>query len=173
MESKEFYWLCNFKSSRPEVFWRKGVLRNFAKFTGKHLCQSFFFNKVAGLGHTFPTELLWTTASGTFIGWPYIVIWGVPNNFFWKKNDKVSISWVQLNSPPMTPSYNLVQVLLQPKVDNANTWSLCPNCNVIHELREIYLCIRSRDTTKTKNKKNRGKSRTVLRNAMDVSDWIS
>ena len=28
----------------------KGVLRNFAKFSGKHLCQSLFFNKVAGLG---------------------------------------------------------------------------------------------------------------------------
>ena len=27
----------------------KGVLRIFTKFTGKHLCQSFFFNKVAGL----------------------------------------------------------------------------------------------------------------------------
>ena len=27
----------------------KGVLRNFAKFTGKQLCQSLFFNKVAGL----------------------------------------------------------------------------------------------------------------------------
>ena len=27
----------------------KGVLRNFAKFRGKHLRQSFFFNKVAGL----------------------------------------------------------------------------------------------------------------------------
>ena len=38
-----------FRSSRPEVFWKKGVLRNFAKFTGKHLCQSLFFNKVAGL----------------------------------------------------------------------------------------------------------------------------
>ena len=37
------------RSSRPEVFFRKGVLRNFAKFTGKRLCQSLFFNKVAGL----------------------------------------------------------------------------------------------------------------------------
>ena len=27
---------------------RKGVLRNFAKFTGEHLCKSLFFNKVAG-----------------------------------------------------------------------------------------------------------------------------
>ena len=35
-------------SSRPEVFCKKGVLRNFTKFTGKHLCQSLFFNKVAG-----------------------------------------------------------------------------------------------------------------------------
>ena len=26
-----------------------GVLRNFAKLTGKHLCQGLFFNKVAGL----------------------------------------------------------------------------------------------------------------------------
>ena len=28
---------------------KKGVLRNFAKFTGKPLCQSLFCNKVAGL----------------------------------------------------------------------------------------------------------------------------
>ena len=27
-----------------------GVLRNFAKLTGKHLCQSFVFNEVEGLG---------------------------------------------------------------------------------------------------------------------------
>ena len=26
-----------------------GVLRNFTKFTGKHLCQGLFYNKVAGL----------------------------------------------------------------------------------------------------------------------------
>ena len=29
--------------------YRKGVLRNFVKFIGKHLCQSLFFNKVADL----------------------------------------------------------------------------------------------------------------------------
>ena len=28
---------------------KKGVLRNFAKFTGKYLCRSLFFNKAAGL----------------------------------------------------------------------------------------------------------------------------
>ena len=39
----------NNSSTRPEVLCKKGVLRNFAKLTGKHLCQSLFFNKVAGL----------------------------------------------------------------------------------------------------------------------------
>ena len=28
---------------------KKGVLRNLTKFTGKHLCQSLFFNNVADL----------------------------------------------------------------------------------------------------------------------------
>ena len=39
-----------FRSSRPEVFCKKGVRRNLVKFTGKHLCQCLFFNKVAGWG---------------------------------------------------------------------------------------------------------------------------
>ena len=37
------------KSTRSEVFSKKVVLRNFAKFTGKHLCQLLFFNKVVGM----------------------------------------------------------------------------------------------------------------------------
>ena len=32
-----------------EVFRKKGVLRSFAKFTGKYLCQSLIFNNVTGL----------------------------------------------------------------------------------------------------------------------------
>ena len=73
------------RSSRPEVFYKKGVLKNFAKFTGKHLYQSLFFNKVAGATcnvikketlaqvfscefceiskNTFLTEHVWATAS--------------------------------------------------------------------------------------------------------------
>ena len=35
-------------SRRSKVLCKNGVLRNFVKFTGKHLCQSLFFNKVAG-----------------------------------------------------------------------------------------------------------------------------
>ena len=52
-------WLVNFfnsvgkteiyKSSHQTCSIRKGVLRNFTKFTRKHLYQSLFFNKVADL----------------------------------------------------------------------------------------------------------------------------
>ena len=41
--------LSSLKSSRPYVFYKKGVFKLFAKFTGKHLCHSLFFNKFAGL----------------------------------------------------------------------------------------------------------------------------
>ena len=74
------------RSSHQRSSIKKGVLRNFTKFTGKDLCQSLFFNKVAGLWdatlvkkrlwhryfpvnfvkfskNTFFTEHLWTTAS--------------------------------------------------------------------------------------------------------------
>ena len=73
------------RSSHRRCSVRKGVLRNFAKFTGKHLCQGLFFNKVADLRpatlskmrlaqvfscgfceiskNTLFTEHLWTTAS--------------------------------------------------------------------------------------------------------------
>ena len=36
------------RSSHRRCSVRKDVLKNFAKFTGKHLCQSLFFNEVAG-----------------------------------------------------------------------------------------------------------------------------
>ena len=32
-----------------ELFYKKDVLKNFSKFTGKHLRRSLFFNKVVGL----------------------------------------------------------------------------------------------------------------------------
>ena len=38
-----------YRSSRPEEFCKKRVLRDFVKFTGKDLCHSLFFKKVAEL----------------------------------------------------------------------------------------------------------------------------
>ena len=43
--------LLSFQKQPPNAFYEKGVLRNqkvSAQFTGKHLCQSIFFNKAAG-----------------------------------------------------------------------------------------------------------------------------
>ena len=46
-----FFWEERFISGSncPEVFCKKGVLRHFANFIGKHPCHRLFFNKVAGL----------------------------------------------------------------------------------------------------------------------------
>ena len=37
------------RSSHPDVFCKNYALTIFAKFTGKHLCQGLFFNKVVSL----------------------------------------------------------------------------------------------------------------------------
>ena len=54
------YHLRKNRSSRSEVYSKRGVLRNFRKFTGKHLRQSLFFNKVTGLrSETLLKKRLW------------------------------------------------------------------------------------------------------------------
>ena len=42
-----------YRSSHRRCSVRKGVLRNFAKFTGKNLCHGLFVNKVVGLACNF------------------------------------------------------------------------------------------------------------------------
>ena len=77
------------QKQQPEVFFYiKGVLKNFAKFTRKYLCQSLLFNKVSDLRpttllkrnseadvflwilqilkNTFFTEFLWTTVESKY-----------------------------------------------------------------------------------------------------------
>ena len=62
------------RSSRPEVLCKKGALRNFAKFTEKRFCQTFFFKKVAGLKgfsckfcEISKTTFCYRTTSGGFV----------------------------------------------------------------------------------------------------------
>ena len=52
----------------PEEFCKKGILRDFAKFTGKRLCQSPFFNKVAGFPVNF-AKFLKTPILAEHLGW--------------------------------------------------------------------------------------------------------
>ena len=47
--------IFSIRSSHQRCSIIKGVLRNFARFTGKHLCQDLFFDKVSGL---WPATLL-------------------------------------------------------------------------------------------------------------------
>ena len=54
--------ICSHRSSRPEVFCKKGVPKNFAKFTGKHLCRSLFLTKLQALG----LELYWKVVLRNF-----------------------------------------------------------------------------------------------------------
>ena len=52
---------AKFRSSCQEVSCEKGVLKHFAKFTGKHLCHSLFFNQLCckSLWHTcFPVNFV-------------------------------------------------------------------------------------------------------------------
>ena len=48
---------ASFRSSHRRCSLRKGVLGNFAKLTGKHLCHSLYFNNVAGLHLFYRTPL--------------------------------------------------------------------------------------------------------------------
>ena len=64
-----------------EVFCEKGVLRNFAKFTGIHLCQSIFLNKVAGLRPKACNYIKKETLAQVFA----CEFCEIFNNFFFKK----------------------------------------------------------------------------------------
>ena len=55
--------LCEIEAVAQRCFIRKDVLRNFAKFTGKHLCRSPFFNQVACMR---PATLLKETLTQIF-----------------------------------------------------------------------------------------------------------
>ena len=47
------YFLFYSEAATGGVLLRKDVLRNIAKFTGKHLCRSLYFNKVVGVSFVF------------------------------------------------------------------------------------------------------------------------
>ena len=87
----------------PEVFYKKGVLKNFTKFTGKHLYQSLFLIKLQAsdlqlygketlaqvfscefceiFKNTFFTGHLWATASGYKINFRIIFEATIPTTF--------------------------------------------------------------------------------------------
>ena len=59
----KFFWFLFVEAATRGVLIKKDVIRNFTKFSEKHLCQSLFFNKVAGLR---PATLLEKTQAQVF-----------------------------------------------------------------------------------------------------------
>ena len=55
-EVSEAKYIFIFRSRRPEVFCKKGVLKIFAKFTGKHMCGACNFIKKETLTQVFSCE---------------------------------------------------------------------------------------------------------------------
>ena len=55
----------------PEVFCKKGILRNFVEFTGKHLSQSFFFLAYNFIKMRFPHVCL-PVNFGKFLRTPFL-----------------------------------------------------------------------------------------------------
>ena len=51
-------------SSHRQMFFKIGVFKTFAKFTGKHLCHSLFFHKKETLGQVFSCEF-WKISKNT------------------------------------------------------------------------------------------------------------
>ena len=57
----------SYRSSRPEMFCKQGILTNFTKFAGKHLCQSPFLIKSQAQDFNFlKKETLAEVFSGEF-----------------------------------------------------------------------------------------------------------
>ena len=79
------------RSSHRRCSVRKDVYQNFAKFTGKHLRQSLFFNKAAGISNFIKNEALAQVFSCEF----YEIS---NNNFFTKHFRWLLLSGILLNN---------------------------------------------------------------------------
>ena len=66
------------------MFYNKGILKNFAKFTAKHLCQSLFFDKVPGLS-------LWILRN-----FQEHLFYRTPLDNCFSKNNEYSLPWIDL-----------------------------------------------------------------------------
>ena len=87
--------MLKYKSSLPEVFCKKGVLKHFTKFTGKRLCQGHFLNKV---DNTFFYRTYPVSASGNtkVIIMPVIISRSQKAGISFRCNENmyISLSWV-------------------------------------------------------------------------------
>ena len=137
--NKSSYWRCSVK---------KGVLRNFVKFTGKHPCQSLFFNKVAGQACNFIKKRLWHRC------FPVNFV-----KFLRKPFSKENLRWLLLN-PFFQPNVSFLYPLCITASGNIlASENLCFSRVLNLQLKVInkmFAILRSRKTnTKCYNKKTK------------------
>ena len=80
-----------------------------AKFTGKHLCQSLFFNKVAGLRPaTSLKKRLWYTRFPVNIAklLRKLFLWKTCGGCFWTENKDFTIATHYLNIPSLSKHFD-------------------------------------------------------------------
>ena len=89
---KNLFWVFEMnRSSRPEVFCKNGVLKNFATFTGKHLCQSLFVIKLQPNTCNFIEKRLWHRCFPVnfvkFLGTPFFIeqLWWLLLDEMWNQ----------------------------------------------------------------------------------------
>ena len=111
---------CTYEQKQPpEVFCVKRVHRNLTKLTGKHLCQSLFFNKVVNFvkflrtpffqntsgrlllyetkSETWNISFVWNESAETFMKPAQIVSWHFCNkNVYLSSNVKATAEWVKV-----------------------------------------------------------------------------
>ena len=80
--------ICLNRSSRPKMFCKKGVLKNFAKFTGKYLYQSLF---LINFGQVFSCEFweIFKNTSGVFVEnlrWLLLLKFACIRNEIWRRS---------------------------------------------------------------------------------------
>ena len=103
--------ISSLKAVVQRCFVKKGVLRKFAKFLGKHLYQSLFFNKVAGLPVNF-VKCLRTSFFTEHLWWLLLFSVEAVSSFallffliVYKKTDEWYIEWQRVTTSGTT-SYN-------------------------------------------------------------------
>ena len=97
----------------PQVFCKKVVLGNFAKFTGKHMCQSLYFNNGCFPVNfaKFPrTPVLQNTSDGDFICHHFLYCFRFPIS---PKNKKYSNLHFLINYRSSHPKCSIKKIFLK------------------------------------------------------------
>ena len=119
--------ISSLKAVVQRCFVKKGVLRKFAKFLGKHLYQSLFFNKVAGLPVNF-VKCLRTSFFTEHLWW--LLLFSVETVscfallFFlivYKKRDEWYIEWQRVTTND-NEWQRVVQQLIKSDNEQYNEW---------------------------------------------------